>query len=286
VQADVQPNRFVVQVDAWGVGLERWLIDRFDIHEPPEDAPGAGERAIDTARYYEDWKVLTALLTKSYPVAGTGFALLPRAIIVDLHGAKGTTDHAYHWWRSNRKHGNKDRCYIQRGRGGPDVERAVYKSPEKVQGSKRRRKTDLMIVQTGTDPLKDEVIMSLTRKEPGPGKYHLPETLPDNIFDEFAAEVRTDDGWRLRKSGLRNEALDLAVYGKSLAIVLKAESFWEKRTPSWALPMDSNDYAVPIEAAISNEEPESETSDNAEPPARVEPRSTPRPRGRRSGWMG
>ncbi|MEJ6845106.1 terminase gpA endonuclease subunit [Sinorhizobium fredii] len=285
-QVDVQPNRFVVQADAWGAGLERWLIDRFDIHEPPAGVPGAGERSIDPPRYYEDWSALSALLDKAYPVAGSGFALLPRAIVVDLHGAKGTTDHAYHWWRHQRKAGNSGRCYIQRGRGGTERERAVYKVPEKVQGTKKRRRSDLMVIETGTDPLKDEVIMSLTRKEAGPGKYHLPETLPVSVFDEFCAEVRTDQGWRERKSGLRNESLDLSVYGKALAIVLKAERIDWKRPPMWAAPVEKNTYAVKIGAAatvaIETDEVPAPAAVTTQPKRPVAPRR----RVRRSSWVG
>lgn len=285
---DVQPNRFVVQADAWGPGLERWLIDRFDIHAPPASAPGAGERSIDPPRYYEDWTALSELLERAYPVAGSGFALLPRAIVVDLHGAKGTTDHAYHWWRHQRKKGNARRCYIQRGRGGTERERAVYKTPEKVQGTKKRRKSDLMIIETGTDPLKDEVIMSLTRKEAGPGKYHLPEALAASAFEEFCAEVRTNDGWREKKSGLRNESLDLAVYGKALSIVLKAETINWSRPPPWAAVLAKNAYAVKIGAAAVVPADDAEAEDAPEPIAvPAKPRTAPaRRRVRRSSWMG
>jgi len=271
VQVDVQPNRFVVQVDAWAPGLERWLIDRFDIHTPPADAPNASTRSIDPPRYYEDWAVLSALLDVAYPVTGTGYGLLPRAIVVDLHGAKGTTDHAYHWWRHHRRAGNASRCFVVRGRGGTDRERAVYKTPEKVQGTKKRRKSDLMIVEAGTDPLKDEVIMALTRKDSGPGKYHLPDQLADTVFAEFCAEARTDFGWREVKSGLRNEALDLAVYGKALAIVLKAERINWERPPAWALAGPENSYAVPIEIGAAPAKRRMKTPKPAKPEAAATP---------------
>ncbi len=46
-QVDVQAHRFVGHLDAWGPGLERWLIDRVEIVKPPADAPGADrERAL------------------------------------------------------------------------------------------------------------------------------------------------------------------------------------------------------------------------------------------------
>ncbi|AWI57173.1 hypothetical protein AB395_00001514 [Sinorhizobium fredii CCBAU 45436] len=102
IQIDIQGNRFVVHVDAWGEGLERWLIDRFDIAQPPETAPGGqrdekgnARRAIDPARYFEDWADLPALLHKAYPVEGSEFSLMPVAMIIDSAGRPGVTPNAY-----------------------------------------------------------------------------------------------------------------------------------------------------------------------------------------------
>ncbi|TPN79973.1 terminase gpA endonuclease subunit [Mesorhizobium sp. B1-1-2] len=258
VQVDVQGNRFVVSVEAWGRDLEHWLIDRFDLSEPPEAAPGgerdsAGKarRAIDPPRYSEDWAALRPLLDRSYPVAGSGYELLPRAMIVDSGGAAGVTANAYRWLRDMRKRGFGQRVYLAKGLGGLKRERAIYRAPEKVLGTRTKRTTDIRIVQVGTDPLKDEIALALTRKEPGPGSYHLPDGLSDAVFDEFCAEVRTDSGWEPRKSGLRNESLDLAVYAKALAIVLKAEKLDWDRPPVWAAPVAENTYAVRIVATAA-----------------------------------
>ena len=276
VQVDVQGNRFVVSVEAWGRDLEHWLIDRFDIGEPPAGAPGAGmtaegkpRRVIDPPRYSEDWAALRPLFEKSYPVAGSGYSLLPRALIVDSGGAAGVTVNAYRFLRAMRKVGLGHRVYIAKGQGGINRQRAVYATPEKVLGTVTKRTSDIRIVQVGTDPLKDEVALALTRKEPGPGAYHLPDELSDAVFAEFCAEVRTDSGWEPRKSGLRNESLDLAVYAKALAIVLKAEKINWDRAPAWATPVAENSFAVRIVSA------------QPDAPARVEPATPAKPRGRR-----
>lgn len=265
VQVDVQGNRFVVSVEAWGPELEHWLIDRFDVSEPPVDAPGSDtgadgkpRRAIDPPRYAEDWDALFALLDKPYPVAGSGAGLLPRAMIVDSGGAAGVTTNAYAFLRRARKKGLAHRVYLAKGHGGLNRERAVYKAPEKVLGTKKKRMTDLRIVQVGTDPLKDEIALALTRREPGPNAYHLPESLSDAVFAEFCAESRGEKGWEPKKSGVRNESLDLAVYAKALAIVLKAEKIDWVRAPSWAAPVGENSYAVRLvakEEAIIPSEP-------------------------------
>lgn len=273
VAVDVQPNRFVVQVDAWGEGLERWLIDRFDIALPPVDAPGARDgqgdvlRAIDPGRYAEDWAVLDTLLERRWPVTNSPFALIPRALIVDMHGAEGTTANAYAFWRRCRKAGLQNRVFLQRGRGGVDRERAVYRLLEKIEGSRKRRRSDIYAVESGTDPLKDEIALALTRRDPGPGAYHLPVELPDTVRAEFCAEVRTPKGWDVKRGGIRNESLDLAVYGKALAIVLKAEKIDWKHPPMWAAPLEKNSFAVEISAKplkpASSQQPQSP----AQPPA-------------------
>lgn len=276
-QVDVQASRFVVSIEAWGPDLERWLIDRFDLTEPPADAPGAeaGEngrpkRAIDPPRYAEDWSVLRDLLDRTYPVAGSGYALMPCALIVDSGGAPGTTANAYRFDRRMRKDGLGSRVFLAKGRGGLDQQRAVYASPEKVLGNRKKRSSDLRIVLIGTDPLKDEVALSLTRREPGPNAYHIPDWLSDAHLAEFCAEARTDKGWEVRKHGLRNESLDLAVMARALAIVLKAEKMdWSRPLP-WARPVAENTFAVRLVDAAP-----------ATPEAKTEPAVSPPRRGRR-----
>ncbi|PSJ55770.1 terminase gpA endonuclease subunit [Pseudaminobacter soli (ex Li et al. 2025)] len=262
IQVDVQGGRFVVSAEAVGEGLERWLIDRFDIIEPPATAPGAEpgpdgkpRRALDPGRYVEDWAVLEPLFDLAYPVAGTGFSLLPRAVIIDSGGAAGVTANAYKFLRAMRKRGYGQRLYLAKGRGGLNRERAVYQAPEKVLGTSKRRKTDIRLVMVGTDPLKDEVALALTRKEPGPNAYHLPDGLSDAAFAEFCAELRTDTGWDPKKQGIRNESLDLAVYARALAIVLKAEKIDWGNPPPWAGPIEKNPYAVKIVSAPGPDAP-------------------------------
>ncbi|WLR92170.1 terminase gpA endonuclease subunit [Shinella zoogloeoides] len=253
VQVDIQINRFVVQVDSWGEGLERWMIDRFDIAQPPATAPGAerdekgnARRAIDPARYFEDWDALRDLLHRAYPVAGTEFALMPVAMIIDSGGRPGVTPNAYRFLRWANKHGLGQRVYLAKGSSRLN-DRARHMEPEKVLQQKGRKVSDIKLVFINTDKLKDEIVVGLTRKEAGPGKFHLSELLPAQVFSELASEVRTDSGWERRKSGSPNEAFDLSVYGKALVIILKGESIdWSNgpRLPHWARPANENSFAV------------------------------------------
>ncbi|ATE84716.1 hypothetical protein B9J07_25540 [Sinorhizobium sp. LM21] len=253
VEVDIQLNRFVVQVDAWSEGLERWLIDRFDIAQPPATAPG-GERdekgntrrAIDPARYFEDWDALPPLLHQSYPVAGSEFSLMPVAMIIDSGGRPGVTPNAYRFLRRSNRQGLGQRVYLAKGSARIE-DRARHTEPEKVLQQKGRKISDVKLVFINTDKVKDEIVVGLTRREAGPGKFHLSEHLPAQVFAELSSEVRTDSGWVRRKSSLANEAFDLAVYGKALVIILKGESIdWGNplSVPHWAKPANENSFAV------------------------------------------
>lgn len=253
LQLDIQGNRFVGQADAWGPGLERWQIDRFDIALPPMSAPGGQRdengnprRAIDPARYFEDWADLPSLLERVYPVEGTDIGLMPVAMIIDSAGRPGVTPNAYRFLRKMQREGLGQRVYLAKGSSRLD-DRAKYMEPEKVLQKKGRRISDIKLIFVGTDKLKDEVILSLTRKESGPGKYHLSELLPEQVVEELTAEVRTDKGWQRRKSGLANEAFDLAVYGKALVIILRGETIDWAKAPSWARPANENAFAVRLD---------------------------------------
>lgn len=240
VSVDVQASRFAVAVDAFGPGLERYLVERFDIA-----TPSAGEgRAIDPARHGEDWAALDALLERAVPVVNAAARLVPRALIVDSGGAPGVTANAYAWWRRMRRQGLAHRAFLAKGAGGIDRDRAAYVAPEKVEGSRQKRRTDLRLVRMGTDPLKDEIVGALTRKEPGPGAHHISDRLDPALIAEFCAEVRTPKGWEKRRHGIRNESLDLAVMGKALAIVLKAEKIDWDNPPDWAREPANNAYRV------------------------------------------
>jgi len=252
VAVDVQNHRFVVHVDAWGPGLERWLIDRIEIAVPPAEAPGADKRAIDPARYAEDWAVLPPLLERAYPVADSEFVLRPAAMIVDSGGTAGVTEKAYQFYREQRGRAPR-RVFLNKGQGGLDRDRARYGEPEKILQRKQARRSDIRLVYSGTDKLKDEVTLALTRKESGPTAFHLSDRLDDRVFAELCAEIRTAKGWERRKPGLPNEALDLAVYGKALVIVLKGERIDWSKPPAWAAPMEENTYAARVVVAVSGD---------------------------------
>lgn len=244
VAVDVQPGRFVVQVEAWGAGLARVVIDRFDLHTPPEDAPGAGDRVINPAQYVEDWEVLTPLIDRAYPVEGADYALKPVALAVDCGGEAGVTPNAFDFYRK-RKLTHPRRFYVVRGDGGLEKERVRLKAPEAShKGGRGKGAKGVVIMWAGTDRLKDEVAASLLREHGGPRSLRVPKLAPGEVFEEYAAERRGPKGWEKKPGVQRNEALDLSVYALALVIALGAERIREDALPAWARPDRQNAFAV------------------------------------------
>jgi len=282
VQVDVQANRFVAQADAWGPQLERTLVDRFELFEP---ADPDSERAIDPARYAQDWDCLFALAEREYEVDGTGYALRPAFTVVDSAGQPGVTANAYKFWRRARKRGLGHRIMLVRGnhvkRGLPDAQRRAYIAyPERSTENGRTRQLDVPVIWVGTDALKDEISAALTRDEIGDGSYNVLDRVDPVVFAELAAERRTDKGWEKRPGVVRNEALDLAVYGKAVVIVKGGEKINWAAPPDWAAPMETNVNAVLVEGFVTPAvEPFTRPQEEPLPSATMPARS-------RSGWLG
>lgn len=276
LQVDVQANRFVVQADSWAEQLERHLVDRFELFQPSDGT----ERAIDPARYSADWDCLFDLIERTYEVADQGYELVPAFVVIDSGGAPGVTANAYKFWRRARKRGLGERIMLVRGNhvknGVPEAQRRAYVSYPERSGAETGKKArlDIPVIWVGTDALKDEISAALTRDEVGEGSYNVLDRVDARVFDELAAERRTEKGWEKRPGVIRNEALDLAVYGKAVVIVKGGEKIDWASPVDWASPMETNVYARRIEGFV-----------RAETPTEVEvPASAPDTRS--SSWLG
>lgn len=248
MQVDVNKGYFSVMADAWGVDMERWTIDRFDIRKPPETAPRAEGRKIDPATMAEDWDALLPLLKKVYPVAGGSRGLQPLVVVCDMSGEPGVTPKAYSFFRRARKLGYGRRFRLVKGRPGFSDTRAGQFYPEKSSKGRKAAARDIPIIQVWTDTVKDEVMSSLIRRDAGHSAHHLSKSIDDRVFSEATAERRTEDGWEPKPGVRRNESFDLMVYGKAAVIVLRAENINWKRPPRWAQPVETNTLAVDLTA--------------------------------------
>jgi phage terminase large subunit GpA-like protein len=229
-------------------------------------------RALDPARYSEDWAVLAPLSSRVWPVQGQTYGLRPVACVVDFQGAPGVSDNAERWLKARRKAGDTS-WFVSRGHGGFRVpQRFWYEAPER--GSRGKRARSIKILNYASDRLKDTVVAQLMRGEGVKGAMFVPSWMPDEQLAEFTAEERTDKGWQKRAGMIRNESLDLTVMARAAAEYRGlARINWEA-PPDWARADFLNTYAVTTGEA------------EAESPAPPAP-ATPKPKAtRRKGWIG
>jgi len=250
VSVDVQGNRFDVQVTAYGVDGRRAIIDRFDLHTPPEGAPHAADRMLDPATYLEDWAVLLPLMDAVYPVKGARYGLRPLALGCDFHGKPGVSDNATKFWQARRKDGEASKWFMIRGHGGFKVEgRQWYRAPTRASDGKQAR--DIKLLNIATDKHKDTTFASLGRADGGPGSLILGEWMPDDRIKEFTAEKRGDKGWVKRPNMPRNESIDLSGYAQAVAEhkgLLKLDPVSPK---PWALGGLENPNAVELIGGVA-----------------------------------
>lgn len=292
VSVDVQGSRFVVGVTAWGLDGRHQPIDRFDLALAPGAAPGQTGRSVRPFDIAEDWDVLVPLAEMSWPVDGTGFALQPVALALDMHGGGSSTAHAYRFYRGRRRAGQGKLWFLTRGEGGSHVSRVWLKAPERSADKRRRVAKDIQILFMSTDSLKDAVASSLRLTDEGQNICLIPEWMEEAELLEFTAERRGVKGWEKRPGMVRNESLDHLVQARALHIQIGAEKITEDRVPVWARLDDQNPRALrlgpgpaveaaPADAGAQADGAQARTGETSTERAAVRP-----PRPSRGGWMG
>lgn len=239
---DVQKERFVVQIMGWGVGGERWLIDRYNLKWSRRLGGNGEPEPIDPARQLEDWAMLVhQVASKPYPFAGDATkGLIPVVTAVDSGGKAGVTERAYSFWKQCRNAGLGSRIMLVKGdskSGGPRLTRTFPDSTGRTE-RKANAAGEVPVHLLNTLILKDSLAADLERTTPGPGYIHFPDWLGTWFFDELAAETRTDKGWR-NLSNDRNEAFDLCVYNHAAMLLVRGEAINWDRPPAWADPVRS-----------------------------------------------
>lgn len=235
-------SRFEVQVIGYGVGLERWIIDRFALRSSDRPDGSGGFLPLDPASYPEDWRRLIAsVIDRRYPLAdGSGRTMPVKLVGCDSGGKAGVTANAYEFWRYLKTIGKGHRLRLVKGADRVDAPRVELKFPD-VRGRADRdsgARGDVPVLILNSTVLKDEVMGKVWRESPGPGYFHFPNWLPPSFYDELTAEVRGDKRWV--DTGKPNESLDLAYYGEALAVFLEADKIDWRTPPLWAQTWDLN----------------------------------------------
>ncbi len=195
---DVQDNRLAVKLVGWGRDEEGWVIDHMEIYGDPAQQ--------------KVWQQLDEVILK--PVAHElADPVKIAATAIDSGGH--FTSEVYAYCRDRRQHG----VFAIKGqsqRGKPPIGK-----PTKVDLNWKGRtiKGGAEVYPVGSDTIKSTVFARLKLNEPGAGYLHFHAELPDDYFQQLTAEkqiTRYVKGFPVRewvkKSGARNEALDVMVY--------------------------------------------------------------------------
>lgn len=248
---DVQGNRFEVSVMAFGPEGERIIIDRFAIHQPPDEAPRAkGDdgkyRAVDPGRYAEDAEAITELADVVYPVEGQDWGLRPAAVVVDFNGPKGWSDNAEKFWRKRARAGQGGRFYLSIGRPGfHQRDRVWHEAPERASNGKKAR--GIKLLNMAVDRLKDSVTAALERDGTKINAQHTPVWMETDHMAELVSEIRGDKGWEKRAGVQRNETLDHSVQALAMAEHLGMNRVNWEAPPEWCLAGILNPNAVQLD---------------------------------------
>jgi len=92
-----------------------------------------------------------------------------------------------------------------------------------------------------SNALKDTLANRLESTVPGKGMFVTPDWMPDFVYSELCAEVRTAKGWENPLSS-RNEAWDLSYYMVGLCVspLVRIEQMDWENPQGWAAPWDEN----------------------------------------------
>ncbi len=204
---DVQDDRFEVEVTGWGKGYESWgiLYRRIPGDMEKEGTWDRLERFLDMELYFRN---------KS--------SLLIACTCIDT-GGHYTTE-AYKFLKKMER--KQKRIFGIKGMGGEGIPLVYKVSTNNIE--------KVRIFLLGVDSGKEILMTRLCTKEEGPGYCHFP-TNEDRGYDEayirgLSSETRVvsvKDGravlkW-VKKSGARNEPLDLRNYSTAAAEILRPD---------------------------------------------------------------
>lgn len=194
---DVQSDRFELRVEAFGLGMERWVVDYRVIPGDPKKK--------------ESWSALLEALGRRYAHA-SGHQLPILSTCIDSGYA---TEEVYDFVLAHQVR----RIFATKGFAGKEGDPIVGKPSEKRYG---RAPRPVRLYPINVDDAKSDVMNSMALVVPGPGYMHFPAAI-DTVNEEFFAQMCAEHKeTRYNKQGVathtvwvqdreRNEAFDTAV---------------------------------------------------------------------------
>ena len=207
---DIQKDRFEIFVWAFGEGEEMWSVDYIIITANPT--------------IHSEFSKLDAIFLKTYPHAA-GTVLPIENVAIDTGN---WTQQAYSYirlrvqrqhWENIKPRQRPPKLYATKGASTHGKPISNKPTLQDITESDRVLKRGVKLYMVGTEQAKDLFHNRLQLTQHGSGFIHLSKHLPDQVFDHFCAEVRaivqTKKGdvhtWVVKRSGIRNECLDLVV---------------------------------------------------------------------------
>jgi phage terminase large subunit GpA-like protein len=203
---DVQDDRFEIEVVGWGRGYESWGIKY--------------EKLYGDLDREETWNQLETWLDHEFYFA-SGSSLLIARTCIDTGGHK--TTECYKFLKRMEKKGKRIsgiKGFGREGQGIPLIHKLSINNEYRVK-----------VFILGVDSGKETVMARLSTTDEGPGFCHFPIN-EDRGYDEtvikgFNSEQRVTEvkngravtKWK-KKSGIRNEPLDLRVYNTAAVEIL------------------------------------------------------------------
>ena len=205
---DVQDDRLEVEVEGWGIGKESWGIQYKVFYGDPGQSPV--------------WNQLDQYLQKTFWYEG-GEGLVISAVCIDSGGHH--TDEVYRFCKA-REH---RRIFAIKGYGG-------YGKPF-IGKPTRNNRERAALFPLGVDTGKENILSRLKIKntenlECCPGYCHFPLEETSGYTEEYFAGLTSEKRvlsirqgqktyvWKKKKSGVRNEPLDLRNYANAAFEIL------------------------------------------------------------------
>lgn len=205
---DVQDNRLVVVIRAWGRGLENWLVYFGELF----GEPSLGDEIIGGV-----WSELDDLINQTFKHA-SGSELSILAIGVD---AGFCTQEVYNYCRKR-----KPRVFALKGQSQAGKPILGRPSSQDVIWNGQKLPDSVNLWPVGSDTTKEDIYSKLQIDTDGPGRYHWPIGTTLDYFQQLTAEkkikrVIVKGNKRGReviewvKIGPRNDFLDAEIYARA-----------------------------------------------------------------------
>lgn len=211
---DVQHDRLALTIWVWGRDEEVWLVYWGEI------------AAADTCVDKNDpvWDGLDKLLLKKITHASGG-ELTVSAVTIDCSDG-GTSDAVYSYIRTRSKEDAMSGIRLMAGKGSSSQQDPeIFTMPKQVsvdhKRPDKRTKADRKGVRVhivGTNKAKDWIGEHLKLQGDGPGRIHIYPSVRSDFYEQITSEVKVPHKTirnrkvYQKKEGVRNEALDCAVY--------------------------------------------------------------------------